>query len=251
MKVRVASLAVLGACLLTASLLTTATASPASAQPATRNPSVAAADPGVLLSQNHPVTVSSSGGCCPAKNGVDGSATTRWASRSGADPQWFAVDLGGFTPIVRVRLQWDLSCATAYQIQASPDGVAWTAIFSTTTGDGGVDDLAVTGAGRYVRVLGTHRCRADSAHGYSLLARDAAGNVSDPAGPIYATTRLCDEPSPPTGSTTAPPQSFLNGVYGRLRTVEPAPDGGLWLTTSNNDGHVTARTNRVFHLQLG
>ncbi|QFZ20939.1 PQQ-dependent sugar dehydrogenase [Saccharothrix syringae] len=28
-------------------------------------------------------------------------------------------------------------------------------------------------------------------------------------------------------------QQFLNGTYGRLRTVEPSADGGLWLTTSN------------------
>ena len=27
----------------------------------------------------------------------------------------------------------------------------------------------------------------------------------------------------------------LPGPYGRLRTVEPAPDGGLWLTTTNGD----------------
>ncbi|MEV4049912.1 PQQ-dependent sugar dehydrogenase [Amycolatopsis sp. NPDC049688] len=28
-------------------------------------------------------------------------------------------------------------------------------------------------------------------------------------------------------------QQYLNGTYGRLRTVEPSADGGLWLTTSN------------------
>jgi hypothetical protein len=47
-----------------------------------------------LLSQNRPVTASSSGGCCPAKNAVDGSSRTRWASAAGARPQWMVVDLG-------------------------------------------------------------------------------------------------------------------------------------------------------------
>jgi glucose/arabinose dehydrogenase len=32
------------------------------------------------------------------------------------------------------------------------------------------------------------------------------------------------------------PVSLLDGVYGRLRTVAVAPDGALWLTTSNRDG---------------
>ncbi|WP_236048366.1 PQQ-dependent sugar dehydrogenase [Paractinoplanes ovalisporus] len=32
------------------------------------------------------------------------------------------------------------------------------------------------------------------------------------------------------------PAQHLQGVYGRLRTVEVAPDGALWLTTSNRQG---------------
>ncbi|MFH8348277.1 PQQ-dependent sugar dehydrogenase [Streptomyces sp. NPDC018045] len=35
---------------------------------------------------------------------------------------------------------------------------------------------------------------------------------------------------------SAPPQAFLQGEYGRLRSVVAADDGGLWLVTSNTDG---------------
>ena len=38
------------------------------------------------------------------------------------------------------------------------------------------------------------------------------------------------------GGRASDPTSFLVGDYGRLRTVEVAPDGMLWVTTSNRDG---------------
>lgn len=41
---------------------------------------------------------------------------------------------------------------------------------------------------------------------------------------------------PVTGDRTGSPQAFFVGEYGRLRTVVAAPDGTLWVTTSNTDG---------------
>jgi Raf kinase inhibitor-like YbhB/YbcL family protein len=39
-----------------------------------------------------------------------------------------------------------------------------------------------------------------------------------------------------TGATsTDSPRAFFNGTWGRLRTVTKTPDGGLWLTSTNND----------------
>ncbi|HXR72640.1 PQQ-dependent sugar dehydrogenase [Actinocrinis sp.] len=146
-------------------------------------PGSAAPAAATLLSQGKPVTASSSGGCCPAPNAVDGNSATRWASAAGSDPQWIYVDLGATAQISRVRLQWDTSCASAYEIDTSPDHAAWTRIYSTTAGKGGVEDLtSVSGSGRYLRMYGTKRCRADAAHGYSLQEFGVYGTLGTGGG---------------------------------------------------------------------
>jgi hypothetical protein len=118
-----------------------------------------------LLSQSHPATSSSNeNATLGAGNAVDGNTGTRWSSGF-TDPQWVQVDLGATHSICRVVLNWEAAYAKAYQVQTSTDGVNWTTIYSTTTGDGGIDDLTVTGSGRYVRMYGTQRA---TPYGYSL-----------------------------------------------------------------------------------
>jgi hypothetical protein len=63
------------------------------------------------------------------------------------------------------RLAWETAYAKSYQIQVSPDGINWTNLYTTTTGDGGFDDLDVNGAGRYVPLTGAVRA---TGYGYSL-----------------------------------------------------------------------------------
>ena len=57
-----------------------------------------------------------------------------------------------------------------------------------------------------------------------------------------------------SGSSLTDVQVYFNGTYGRLRTVEPAPDGGLWLTTSNvgdKDSIANNSNEKILHVTLG
>ncbi|MFF6777110.1 discoidin domain-containing protein [Streptomyces sp. NPDC012637] len=122
--------------------------------------------PETLLSQGRPATASSTEATgLEAGKAVDGQTNTRWASAEGADPQWLRVDLGAPAALSRVRLDWEAAYARAYRVQGSLDGTTWNDLHTTTTGDGGTDETAVTGTARYVRVYGTQRA---TPYGYSL-----------------------------------------------------------------------------------
>jgi beta-glucanase (GH16 family) len=120
---------------------------------------------GTDIAQGKPTTASSvENASLPPANATDGNTGTRWSSAF-SDPQWLQVDLGQTYNISQVTLNWEAAYARAFQIQTSNDGASWTTIYSTTTGTGGVQNLAVNGSGRYIRMYGTQRA---TPYGYSL-----------------------------------------------------------------------------------
>src|SRR4051812_48048078 len=127
-----------------------------------------------LLSQGRTATASSTENAnTPAGAAVDGNTGTRWSSAF-ADPQWLQVDLGATATISSVSLNWEGAYAKSFQIQTSANGSTWTTIYTTTTGAGGVQNLAVTGSGRYVRMYATARA---TAYGYSLWEFQVFGST--------------------------------------------------------------------------
>ena len=95
----------------------------------------------------------------------DGNISTRWASQW-SDPQWLAVDLGSAKTVSQVTLDWEYASARSYKIQVSQDMSSWTDVYSTTTGDGGYDDITFPAVSvRYVRMYGAQRA---TTFGYSL-----------------------------------------------------------------------------------
>ncbi|MEU8270280.1 ThuA domain-containing protein [Sphaerisporangium sp. NPDC049002] len=126
-----------------------------------------------LLSQGRPVTASSvENAGTAAANANDGNAGTRWSSAF-SDPQWISIDLGANRSVNRVKLTWEAAYGKAYRIETSTNGTTWTPAYTTTTSDGGTDDLTFTATtARYVRLYGTQRA---TGYGYSLWEMEVYG----------------------------------------------------------------------------
>jgi hypothetical protein len=121
------------------------------------------------VSKGKPVTASSSvtvgAEHYPAAAAVDGDPSTRWSSEF-SDPQWIAVDLGASMKISRVELAWEGAYGKAFAIQVSLDGKVWKDVFTTASGQGGIDLIRFTPVeARWVRMSGTKR---GTPFGYSL-----------------------------------------------------------------------------------
>ncbi len=96
---------------------------------------------------------------------VDGSLSSRWGS-SYSDNQWIRVDLGTARTVSRVVLRWEAAYGSAYRIEVSADGSTWQTAFSTTVGNGGVDNVTFAPVtARYVRMYGVKRA---TSYGFSL-----------------------------------------------------------------------------------
>ncbi|MFG3516913.1 discoidin domain-containing protein [Streptomyces bobili] len=152
--------------------------------------------------------------CTPAR-AFDRDPASRWATSSTtgwADPGWISVDLGAMAQINKVVLQWDPAYAKSFQIQVSPNGVDWTPLYSTTTGQGFKQTLTVSGQGRYVRMYGTERA---TPYGYSLWEFQVYGTGGDPI------------PAPPLPSDPAnPPRLVWSDEFDGAANTRP--DASKW-----------------------
>ncbi len=217
-----------------------------------------------LLSQGQPATASSTENASfPASSAVDGNTGTRWSSAF-SDPQWLQVDLGASASVTQVVLQWEAAYATAFQIQTSPDGTAWTTIYSATAGTGGTQTLNVTGTGRFVRMFGTARA---TPYGYSLWEFQVYGSLGSGGGTCGTTDAALSQPATASSAQNAgtPASAAVDGnlgtrwssafsdpqwlqvdlgssksicgvtlnwetAYGQAFQVQTSPDGTTWTT---------------------
>ncbi|RPI04395.1 MAG: T9SS C-terminal target domain-containing protein [Ignavibacteriae bacterium] len=103
----------------------------------------------------------------PPESVIDGDTSTAWMSSSLVAGQWIYVDMGKSRPIDRVVLKWGARYATAYIIQSISSTGSVKSLFTTSAGDGGIDDVrGLNGTGRVVRIMCNERNLIDS--GYTL-----------------------------------------------------------------------------------
>jgi beta-galactosidase len=182
--------------------------------------------PAVNLATGRPAVASSieSAAYVPAR-AVDGDMATRWSSEF-ADPQWIYVDLGSRVQVNHVTLGWEVAYAAAYQVQVSDDAQTWTTIFTTASGDGGVDDLTgLDGVGRYVRVLGTRRA---TPWGYSLWELAVDGAPAGESAPPINTTQPPTNPPPPPANNTPPVAELTAPANGNRY----AANANVWMSAN-------------------
>lgn len=87
---------------------------------------------------------------------TDADGETRWCGPK-VTPQSVMIDLGRAVDLGTVILDWESAYAGSYSVETSTDLSTWTTLASTESGDGGLDRLAVSGQGRYLRLTMTER----------------------------------------------------------------------------------------------
>ncbi|MCX5209949.1 DUF1996 domain-containing protein [Kitasatospora sp. NBC_00240] len=182
----------------------------------TAQQAAAAGDP--LISASRPVTASSIESLnFPAGAVVDNDLNTRWAS-TWTDPSWIQIDLGGTAAVSKVELDWEAAYAKAFQLQVSPDASNWTTVYSTANATGGVQNLNVTGSGRYIRMYATAR---GTQYGYSLLEFKVFGQVSTPTGGYVPANPQVTGVTP---STANPPHAYFHEFQANCTASHNLPD---------------------------
>ena len=225
-----------------------------------------AAASGTDIALGKPTTASSvESADFPASNATDGNLTTRWSSGF-SDPQWVQVDLGQSYNLSHATLTWEAASAAAYQIQTSNDGSNWTTIATNNNSPTDIQDLTLSGSGRYVRVNATSRASqyGDSLYELALYGTPSTGGGST-GGPatLLSQGKTATASSAENGSFTAPEavdgdpgtrwssgfadpqwlevdlgashtisQVVLNWetAYGTAFQIQTSPDGSNWTT---------------------
>ena len=111
---------------------------------------------------------------------VDGNTSTRWSSLRNEDENWIMVDLGQYSEINAMSIQWESACSDDYDIRVSSDKNNWITVKdSMATGSSLLDEYNFDEPvyGRYVRVS-SHKSRTLK-YGISIYEISVYGSYKD------------------------------------------------------------------------
>jgi len=227
------------------------------------------------ISQGKAATASSTeSGTFPASNAVDGNFGTRWSSAF-SDPQWLQVDLGANATVTSVLIDWEAAYARSFSVRTSANGSSWTTIYSTTSGAGGRQTLAVAGSGRYVRLETTARATqwGVSVNEFQVFGSGGSGGGTTtptiPPGAVRVAEFLADCPAShrlpddPIVFPNLPGASHMHSFFGATNTnaattvndlinansnCNPSIDkSAYWIPTFYNNNVPVEPTTGVFY----
>lgn len=130
------------------------------------------------LALNQPVEVSSTSATDTgnvASFAVDGNKATRWSSSRNSDDEWIVVDLGKYSKVDALSIQWEGACSDNYTIEVSSDNKAWTKVEENLKTDSSLVDeynLKTPVYGRYVKI---HSTKSRTQYGISIYEIDIYG----------------------------------------------------------------------------
>jgi hypothetical protein len=130
---------------------------------------------GKNLALNQPATASNSeDGTLTPNNAFDDNLETRWSTRNG-EYQSLVVDLGTSASVARVYLNWENAYAYAFVLQsagseADVQANRWTTFATYTNNQAYINEVAVTAAGRFFRVLAQKGYGGFSVREFALFA---------------------------------------------------------------------------------
>ncbi|WP_158543902.1 polysaccharide lyase family 8 super-sandwich domain-containing protein [Cohnella sp. OV330] len=233
----------------------------------TLNEGAALDDSGFDLAYSKGAAASSSQGKQFASNATDLYRTSFWHSNA-SDDEWLYVDLQDQYTINKVRLKWESAYGKSYKIQVSNDTVAWTDVYATSLGDGGIDDISFGKVNaRYVRMQGV---RQGNAAGYSLaefnVYEAVAPNLAEGKNVVASSIKAADVPASNAvdgslttrwGSNYTDQQSIYvdlgasrtiakvvlqwEAAYGKEYQIQVSDNAADWTTvysTANGDGDI-------------
>lgn len=142
-----------------------------------------------LLSQNKQCTASSNYTGYPASKATDGDLWEGWLADPAKSTASVYVDLGSEQSVNQVKIYWGTyDYAISYKVQTSTNATTWVDKFSTTTGNGGTDEINFTAtSARYVRIY----CSQKADWSYEIYEMQVYGGSTGAA------------PTTPTGLTSS------------------------------------------------